>query len=215
MKKTQIYRLLKILLIIAMIIVGWLLYDKLPAIIPIHRNAQGVVDGYGSKLTTLIWLPIAAIVLVVLFYFLPKLDPRKQNYPAFATAWEVLQLIILWFFTYIYFISLYMAMHPSIAIMPWILWWIGVLFFVLGWAMRHVKSNYFIGIRTPWALENEVVRDKTHKVGSLTFMLAWIVMFANAFWSAYFLPVFVVVMILCIGIPVVYSYVVYKRLKLK
>jgi len=213
MKKSQFFRLLKMLIIVAMFVVGLLLYDKLPAIVPIHRNAQGVVNGYWSKLTTLIWLPIAAIVLVVLFYFLPKLDPRKQNYPAFAAAWEVLQVIILWFFAYIYFITLYAVLHPSIAIMSFILWWVGVLFIVLGAAMRHVKSNYFIGIRTPWALENDVVRDKTHKVGSLTFMLAWIVMFANAFRSAYFVPIFVIVLILCIGIPVVYSYVVYRRLK--
>jgi uncharacterized membrane protein len=211
-KKTRYFRLIKILLIVGMIIVWWLLYNKLPALIPIHRNAQGVANGYGSKLMTLIWLPALAVVLMVFFYFLPRLDPRKKNYPAFSNAWEVLQLIILWFFTYIYFVSLYVALHPSLSIMPWILWWFGVLFFVLGVAMRYVKSNYFIGIRTPWTLENEVVRNKTHKLGSRTFMLAWIVFFVNAFWSMYFVPVFIVTILLCILIPVVYSYVIYKRL---
>jgi len=46
MKKSQFFRLLKMLIIVAMFVVGLLLYDKLPAIVPIHRNAQGVVNGY-------------------------------------------------------------------------------------------------------------------------------------------------------------------------
>ena len=79
--------------------------------------------------------------------------------------------------------------------------------------MRHVKSNYFIGIRTPWTLESEVVWDKTHKLGSRIFALAGIVFFVNAFWSALFLPVFIITIVLCILIPVVYSYVEYKKLK--
>lgn len=213
MKKTRIFRLLKILLIVAMLVVGWLLYDKLPAQIPTHWNAQGVIDGYGSKWVTLIGLPALGIFLMLLFHFLPKRDPRKQNYASFATAWEVLQLMILWFFTYIYFVILYIVLHPAVAIMPWMLGWMGVLFFVLWFAMRHLKSNYFVGIKTPWTLESEVVWDKTHKLGSWIFMGAWIVFFVNAFWSAYFVPVFLIVIILCVLVPVGYSYVVYKRLK--
>ena len=213
MKRNYWFRIIKILLVLAMIVVGCLVYNKLPAIIPIHRNAQGVPNGSWSKLWTLIGLPIAVIVLIVLFYFLPKLDPRKKNYPWFATAWEAMQLMILWFFSYIYFVIIYIVLHPNISIMPWMLGGIGVLFVALGIGMRHVKSNYFIGIRTPWTLENETVRNKTHKVGSRMFGLAWIVFLVNAFWSALFIPVFIVTIILCILIPVVYSYVEYKKLK--
>lgn len=213
MTQKQIFRTIKILLVLAMILVGWLLYNQLPSVIPTHRNALWVADAYGSKLGTLIGLPAVAIVLIVLFYFLPKLDPRKKNYPWFATAREVMQLLILWFFAYIYFVIIYIILHPAISIMPWMLGGIGVLFISLGIGMRYIKSNYFIGIRTPWTLENEVVWDKTHKVGSRTFGLAGIVFLVNVFWSTLFLPVVIFTIALCILVPVVYSYVVYKKIK--
>ncbi|MEI7562544.1 MAG: DUF1648 domain-containing protein [bacterium] len=54
MKKNHIFWILKILLIVSMLIAGRCVYDKLPAQIPSHWNAQGIVDGYGSKWTTLI-----------------------------------------------------------------------------------------------------------------------------------------------------------------
>ena len=213
MKKNHIFWILKILLIVSMLIAGRCVYDKLPAQIPSHWNAQGIVDGYGSKWTTLIWLPALGVFLMVLFYFLPKLDPRKKNYSSFSTAREVLQLMILGFFAYIYFVIIYIVLHPEISIMPLMLRGIGVLFFVLGIAMRYLKSNYFVWIKTPWTLESEVVRDKTHKLGSWLFMWAGIVFFLNAFWSGYFLPVFLLVILVCVLVPMGYSYVVYKGLK--
>ena len=80
--------------------------------------------------------------------------------------------------------------------------------------MRHLKSNYFVGIKTPWTLESDVVWDKTHRVGSWTFMVAGIL-----FLLGIFLPIdsasgFIIPIVLCFLIPVVYSYIAYKQLKL-
>lgn len=213
MKKKQLSRLIKILIIVAMIVVWVLFYDKMPAQMPTHWNAQGVVDSYGSKRITLIWLPALGICLMLLFHFLPKRDPRKQNYASFAISWEILQLVILWFFAYLYFVILYVVLHPAVIITPLILCWIAVLFIVLWIVMRTLKTNYFVGIKIPWTLESEMVWDKTHKLGSWIFMAAWIVFGVTAFWSTYFLPVFLATIIICVLVPVGYSYVIYKRLK--
>ena len=42
---------------------------------------------------------------------------------------------------------------------------IGLLFTILGNYFKTIKPNYFIGIRTPWTLENEDVWKKTHLLG--------------------------------------------------
>jgi len=57
--------------------------------------------------------------------------------------------------------------------------------------MRHVKTNYFVGIRTPWTLENEEVRDKTHKLGGWTFAAAGILLFISGFYTVYFVPILI------------------------
>src|SRR6476620_5391493 len=41
-----------------------------------------------------------------------------------------------------------------------------LLFFALmGNYLRTVRSNFFVGIRTPWTLSNDVVWRKTHELG--------------------------------------------------
>jgi uncharacterized membrane protein len=47
----------------------------------------------------------------------------------------------------------------------------GILFYIAGVMMSRAKRNYFIGIRTPWTLNNEEVWNKTHRLGGLLFKI--------------------------------------------
>lgn len=58
---------------------------------------------------------------------------------------------------------------------------IGVLFIVLGNYLPKIKPNYFIGIRTPWTLENETVWQKTHRLGGKVFVVMGVLMMFTAF----------------------------------
>ena len=210
--KTRRFLVGKIIIVLAMLVLWRWMYDKLPAQVPMHRNARWIVDGYGSKLLSILLLPCISIFLMLLFFFIPKLDPKKERYKEFATAWEWMQMILLLFFAYFYAIIFYIILHPGISINPFMSWWIGVLFLVLWLAMRHVKSNYFVGIRTPWTLANEKVWDKTHALWAWTFGGAWFLcIIATFLWGALF-PVFLSAIILWALIPVVYSYFIYKTI---
>lgn len=48
--------------------------------------------------------------------------------------------------------------------------------------MPKIKPNYFIGIRTPWALESEAVWNKTHRLGGKVFIAMGILSMRTAFW---------------------------------
>ena len=196
-----------------MIAVGVHFYAQLPDQIPTHWNAQWVINGYGSKLQMLVGLPLMSLVLLVLFTFLPRRDPRTKNYENFFLARETIQILILWFFTYIYCIILYVVLHPEVSIMPLMLWCMGILFFIMWILMRHVKTNYFVGIRTPWTLENEEVRDKTHKLGGWTFAAAGILLFISGFYTVYFVPILIWAIVLAALVPTIYSYVIYKKIQ--
>jgi uncharacterized membrane protein len=38
--------------------------------------------------------------------------------------------------------------------------------------MENAKRNWFIGIKTPWTISNDVVWEKTHKLGGKLFKVA-------------------------------------------
>ncbi len=202
----------KLLIVFAMLLLWWRMFNKLPLQVPMHRNAQGIVDGYGSRLAAVLTLPCLCIFLLVLFFFIPKIDPKKARYSEFSTPWEWMQMILLLFFAYFYTIIFFIIIHPGVSIIPFMSWGIGVLFLVLWITMRHIKSNYFVGIRTPRTLANEEVWNKTHALGARTFGGAGFLCIIAAFlWTAIF-PIFFSAIILWAIIPVVYSYFIYKNI---
>lgn len=213
MKKTgRRFLIAKIAIIIAMLVLWRWMYDKLPLHVPMHRNAQWIVDGYGSRLTTVLLLPCISIFFLVLFFFIPSMDPKKMRYEEFSSAWEWIQIVLLSYFAYFYAIIFYVILHPEVSLLPLIWWGIGVLFFVLWIAIKQVKSNYFVGIRTPWTLANETVWNKTHVLWSWTFTSAGALCVIDAFlWVAVFTVFFSAIMIWAL-IPVVYSYFIYKKI---
>ena len=56
---------------------------------------------------------------------------------------------------------------------------IGILFIAIGFMMKRLKTNWFMGIRTPWTMSSEVVWEKTSRFGSYLFTLSGILMAAT------------------------------------
>jgi uncharacterized membrane protein len=86
---------------------------------------------------------------------------------------------------------------------------IGLLLAGIGNYMTTVKPNWFIGIRTPWTLQNETVWRKTHRMGG-RFMVAGGLLssvLALAVPMPYTEVCVVGVILLTSLIPVVYSYI--------
>ena len=78
-----------------------------------------------------------------------------------------------------------------------------------------MKPNYFIGIRTPWTLENEETWRKTHKLGGklwligglLTILLAFVAK-SNSFLAISFGTITAIETL----VPIIYSYVEFKKI---
>lgn len=92
-------------------------------------------------------------------------------------------------------------------------WGVGILFVVIGNYMPQLRPNYFMGIRTPWALENEYVWKKTHSMGGIVFCLMGLLLIAAGFFSSE-----IMIGVLTFGILggcvwlYVYSWMVYRKL---
>ncbi len=93
---------------------------------------------------------------------------------------------------------------------------LGVLFILFGNYFRSLKPNYFIGIRTPWALENDIVWRRTHRFGSsLWFFGGCIIILVNLIpilqIMAWYSTMCIILMLILI--PIIYSYSIYRKLE--
>lgn len=210
-KKTRTLLGIKIWLIIAMLLTGRAVYDQLPEQMPKHRNIQGQVDSYWSKLGGVLTLPLIVLAMVVLFRFLPKIDPKKANYEKFGNVWEIMQFVIIGFMVYTYGISLLVTLHPEYSINPFMLWWLGVLFIIIGNYMGKIKHNFFVGVKTPRTLANEDIWKKTHRLSWLLWVIGGLLFLAQAFILKYIAVTFVIIMIITVLVPIWYSYWLFKK----
>ena len=87
--KTKINNLLLILVAIVPLVYTMFIYNSLPSEIPVHWNIDGEIDNYGNK-NMILMLPLITIAISVLFIFLPKIDPKKDNYLKFGNAYTTI-----------------------------------------------------------------------------------------------------------------------------
>jgi uncharacterized membrane protein len=134
---------------------------SLPASVPMHFDAHGNVNRYGSPIELLI-LPGINVLVAILLYFIPRLDPKKANIDASMPAYRWIRVFIATFFTAIFALTLATSFNPMLDVTPLIAIGLLCLFFGLGFAMPKLKQNYMIGIRLPWTLESEDNWNRTH-----------------------------------------------------
>jgi uncharacterized membrane protein len=145
---------------------------------------------------------------------LPKLDPKKKL-EEMGSKYFSLRLILAFFFSLIDGYIVYSALQTSIdaSVLFAIL---GGLFAMLGNYFQTVRPNYFVGIRTPWTLENETVWKNTHILAGKLWMIGGISVILIAFLvpNDLFRGIAIAAVLSTIVIwPIVYSYVDHKRQK--
>lgn len=200
--------------IITLTIIVWAIaFPKLPAELPTHWGFNGEVNGYSTKLNAMLTQIGIMILLYFSVAFLPKIDPRKKNYKYFSSSYQMMynSLLVLFFGLNLFVILYGLGYEIPMGSLGTVL--IGIIFIVLGNVMQRVRSNFFIGLRTPWALSNEEVWRKTHRFGGKLFFGCGIVLLLSTFLSGD-LKKFLIISIIAVVIiaPYVYSYWQFKKL---
>ncbi len=190
------------------------LYPTLPSSVALHYNMQGKVDNYGPKSTFLvvqfILLCVAALVYLLL-RFIPGIDPKKNLKYSLKTFQKVALAIVI-FMAALTIIFTYATAHHGVNVDRLIFPVIGLLFVFMGNVMHSIKPNYFVGIKTPWTLENPDNWRATHMLaGKLWFIggiiLTILMLFLSA--PANFYAFLIITVILGL-VPVVFSYKYFK-----
>ncbi|WEK53861.1 MAG: SdpI family protein [Candidatus Cohnella colombiensis] len=187
---------------------------KLPDEVASHYNISGELDRMMGKVAFWIMYGAIGILLPSFLAALRKIDPRKQNYNKFAQSFYVIRFAISMFIHGIMLVIILDNLDYNLPIQNILLGGFGLLWIVIGNYMSQVRSNFFVGIKTPWALSDERNWRLTHRFAARFMFIAGILMFASTWFVG---QTFVVVMIILAGTlisslsPVLYSYLVYRN----
>ena len=201
-------------LAIALIPFIYLIYiwNRLPEKVPMHWNGAGEIDRYGDKKELLVTLFMLVGITYFVFLIIPFIDP-KQKLQNMGNKLNNLRMILTLFMSGLAVFILY-SVQQKTSNPSFVLAIIGLLFAFLGNYFKTIKPNYFIGIKTPWTLENEEVWKKTHQLGGKLWFVGGLLMaltfvLPNKIQFYTFMGIVAVITI----VPIVYSYLEFKKTK--
>jgi len=193
--------------------VGLYFYPSLPSKVPSHWNFKGQINGYSGRFFGAFGLPLMNLAMYSLFIILPYIDPKQANYEKFPSAYKVIRYTLHIFFVGMQAVVLLVALGNTVNVGMFVGLGVSILLVVIGNVMGKFKHNYFVGIKTPWTLANEEVWVKTHRMASPLWVVGGILsgIFAIIGNETFFIALMIIVFIISI-VPMVYSYVIFKKL---
>ncbi|HEX5726156.1 MAG TPA: SdpI family protein [Longimicrobiaceae bacterium] len=201
------------LVVLAMWAFALAVYPRLPDRVPTHWSFGGEVDGWDGKWPGAFYLPAFGVLVAVLPYLLPYVDPRRRNLARFREEMHLVFNLVALFFAVMEALSLGYALGWAIDFTTTMLATVGVMLVGLGNYLPRLRSNWFMGIRTPWTMDSERVWRETHRVGGRTFVAGGLVMVLAAFLLPGDARTWVAMSACAVAalVPVVYSYLSWRR----
>ncbi|MDD6005251.1 MAG: SdpI family protein [Firmicutes bacterium] len=210
MKKNRSILFMTLLCLLPMVI-GLVIYNKLPEELPIHFNMEGIADDYAPKSFTVFGMPLFFVVMNLIVYFAIRFDPKNHNQNS------LMMKLPLYFIPFlgniiigmIYMMGLGMNFNiTSIIILSSI-----VLMILLGNYLPKCRQNYTIGIKVPWTLNSERNWNMTHRFAGYLWVITGVVSLICLF----ILPreIFTIIFFVGLGVmvvvPIVYSFMLYRK----
>ena len=195
------------LVLLIPMIVGLLLWDKLPDPMPSHWNIHGEVDGWSSKVFTVFGLPALMLALQWVCVFASMADPKWKNYnhKMLKLALWICPAIGLILCLMVYPAALGYSV-PVETIMPLL---VGALFIVTGNWLPKCQQTYTMGIKLPWTFASEENWNATHRFGGKVWFFGGIVTILTAFLGNFW--ILMVILAAMVILPTVYSYLYYRK----
>ena len=190
-----------------------IIWNKLPEQVPTHFNIAGNVDAWSGK-ATLLFLPGAlGVGMYLLMLIIPALDPKKKL-QQMGDKYYTLRFMLTFFFSLLATYLLYLSNAGNLKNPNLLIGLIGALFAMLGNYFQALRPNYFIGIRTPWTLENEQIWKKTHRLGGRLWMAGGVLIVFLSFIISSNLALaitFGAILSVMVIVPITFSYTEYLK----
>lgn len=197
------------IVILLPIIIGLILWNRLPAVMATHFGADNEPNGFSSKPFAVFGLPLFLLAIHWLCVLFISVDPRRKNISPklFSLILWLIPAVSLITAIPIYTVNLGNKLDISFFMMLFM----GVLFTLIGNYLPKARHNYTIGIRLPWTLDNEENWNRTHRLAGHIWMGCGILMIIFTLTGLIRAEWLVGLFIVTAWIPCVYSFWLHVR----
>ncbi|OKP86254.1 hypothetical protein A3844_14400 [Paenibacillus helianthi] len=187
-------------------------YSRLPDQLPAHFSISGEVNSYWSKGSIIALTGFMGLVFPFAMQFIRNIDPKKENYSKFQTAYKMIRLVIAAVFDAMLILNVSYGLDQSIPAGKIAMVVLGLLFVVIGNFMPQIRDNYFTGIRTAWTLASPEVWRKTHRFSGRMWMIGGLLIVLGAFLpKSLSMSMIIAALVIAILLPLAYSWLISPR----
>ncbi len=210
MKKYKGTLILGSLVTLLPMVVGLLLWDRLPDVMPIHWAVNGEADAAASPWFIVFLIPLILLALLWLCVWITFRDSKnkRQNPKAMKISLWIVPVTSLFSMGIIYTC----AFRNSLSLFRIVPLFLGCVFLIIGNYMPKITRNSYLGIKTKWTLYNEENWNATHRFcGRLWFLLGLITL-AGALLPEKLIPLVLLIPLLGIVLSsLLYPYLYYRK----
>ena len=210
--KNKKYWLVTSAITLVPILLGLLLWNRLPDQLPTHFGVDGAADGWSGKGFAVFGIPLMMLGFHFVIYFATRLDKQNRGHNE-----KVMNLVGLIFpvmsivnSVIIYAQAMDLELNLSMLLFPML----GLLFIAMGNWMPKIKQNSTLGIKIKWTLYNEENWNKTHRVAGFVWVIGGVLFCLMGFVpekTLLFLLPIQIILLACV--PMVYSWNLARKQK--
>lgn len=211
MKRKTAFKL-GLLIFLFVFAVCLIFYKRLPSELPIHFNMNNQADSFASKEMALFGVNGFMLVLYLFCYFITNKDPKVENQGDKVLNVVLIFVPILAILTSAITISYGLNYRPRIDL--YLNLALSIMFILIGNYLPKTKRNYTLGIKLPWTLASDYVWEKTHRLAGYLWVIGGLVSFIGTIlFKDHISYIFVGAIIIMVFIPMIYSYLIYEKIK--
>jgi len=139
--------------------------------IPIHWGMNGEANGFAGRDLALLMAPLLTLGLALMFAVIPRIEPRRFNLASSTKFYRAAWIGTLCLLVVIHTAVVLNALHIGANAREFVFPGVAILFILIGNYLGKTRSNFFVGVRTPWTLTSEYSWEKTHRLTGRLFML--------------------------------------------
>ncbi len=210
--KNKKYMIVTTVVTLLPVLVGLLLWDRLPEKLPTHFGIDGAADGWSGKGFGVFGVPLILLLFHWICYACTLLDKQNQGHNR-----KVLDLVGLIFPGLSVFFGVLIYSHAldlEVDFGRFLFPMMGLIFILVGNWLPKIKQNTTLGIKLKWTLYNEENWNKTHRIGGYTWVIGGLIFcvmgFVTGHMLLWLLPANLVLMM---GVPILYSWSLARKQK--
>ncbi|TDO71488.1 putative membrane protein [Flavobacterium chryseum] len=191
-----------------------LIWKSLPEKVPTHWNIEGKIDNWGDRSLLILLVFMLPVLMYLITIVAEKIDPKKRI-ALMGSKFYQLKFFMVLFMSLLALFFIYISKNQNFSSPNLIYVFVGVLLMVLGNYFKVIQPNYFIGIRTPWTLENREVWKATHVfAGKIWFLGGIIIVLGGLVFPGFtFSKAFISIGVTIALVPIIYSYFKFQNLE--